>query len=29
MKINNNGNFNLKNIGEVVTLYGSVAKKEI
>ena len=27
MKINNNGNFNLKNIGEVVTLYGWVAKK--
>ena len=27
MKINNNGNFNLKNVGEVVTLYGWVAKK--
>ena len=27
MKINNNGNFNLKNVDEVVTLYGWVAKK--
>ena len=27
MKINNNGKFNLKNVGEVVTLYGWVAKK--
>lgn len=27
MKINNNGKFNIKNVGEVVTLYGWVAKK--
>ena len=27
MKINNNGKFNLKNVDEVVTLYGWVAKK--
>ncbi len=27
MKINNNGNFNIQNVGEVVTLYGWVAKK--
>ena len=27
MKINNNGQFNINNVGEVVTLYGWVAKK--
>ena len=27
MKVNNNTNFNIKNVGEVVTLYGWVAKK--
>lgn len=27
MKLNNNGSFNIKNVGQVVTLYGWVAKK--